>query len=522
MIIGKVKDAAGKILLMSLLIFVCSNFVVFGQEKQREKSQRGALERVITGNAPAQEETPQPTPETKKPTRERKVENSGKPTPEDAPSDSSGDYTPEEIYPSRRNYGTAPPMNVPTTDYTEETERTIKDFNLEQERQNAAAQQQLDEFNRQQNADNERRQKEQQQELEQIRQQQKDRQKVLDEQYNQGQLKIKEEQEAAQKIADQQDKWFWLIPLFEILQAIGLGLIAFKIKAANKSAAIMIVAAIVGLLAFIFYSVVDNGSLQNLGFFRDLSFIGLITGVMSGYAFGISKLSTYIIFSLVPKPPAKKMLLVFGIGGSLIALYLILNAMTGHGAIGALFGVGVILIGGVIALVKDTKGDTDDLHGSARFAEKKEFKEFENPVETGAFILAPAHPDRLHGKLALPRSLSLMHGLILGGSGTGKSRGFFMPNCAEVENTSLVVTDPKSELWKYTSGFHDKALRYAPTEPEASQCFNWIPLCTDARMSELCARALMTAGSTGNTDQFWIDSETAFLSAIFAHTATTK
>lgn len=173
-------------------------------------------------------------------------------------------------------------------------------------------------------------------------------------------------------------------------------------------------------------------------------------------------------------------------------------------------------------IVKGTKDGKEDLHGSARFATKKDLKEFEKEAEAGSFILAPVDPEGHHGKIILPRSLSVMHGLILGGSGTGKSRGFFMPNCAEVENTSLVVTDPKSELWKYTSGYHDKALRYAPTEPDASQSFNWIPLCTNARMSELCARALMTAGSTSNTDQFWIDAETAFLSAIFAHTATTK
>jgi type IV secretion system protein VirD4 len=39
-------------------------------------------------------------------------------------------------------------------------------------------------------------------------------------------------------------------------------------------------------------------------------------------------------------------------------------------------------------------------------------------------------------------------------------------------------------------------------------------------MAELCARALIESGNTGKTDQFWIDAETAYLSAIFAHVAT--
>jgi type IV secretory pathway TraG/TraD family ATPase VirD4 len=256
--------------------------------------------------------------------------------------------------------------------------------------------------------------------------------------------------------------------------------------------------------------------LPDSGSFRvGLAIVGVSTFLMT-------KLFTYIIVSQKPESLTAKLVSVFGIGLSLIALYFLIGTKTGFTFYGIVTGVAVMFIGGLMTLSGNGSADKGGLHGSARFAEKKDFKEFEKPIETGAFILAPAHPDGKHGKIALPRSLSLMHGLILGGSGTGKSRGFFMPNCAEVENTSLVVTDPKSELWKFTSGYHNKALKFAPTEPEASQCFNWIPLCNDARMSELCARALMTAGSTSNTDQFWIDAETAFLSAIFAHTATTK
>ena len=41
-------------------------------------------------------------------------------------------------------------------------------------------------------------------------------------------------------------------------------------------------------------------------------------------------------------------------------------------------------------------------------------------------------------------------------------------------------------------------------------------------MAELCARAIMSSGNTSNTDQFFIDTETAFLAALFAHTSTLK
>jgi type IV secretion system protein VirD4 len=121
----------------------------------------------------------------------------------------------------------------------------------------------------------------------------------------------------------------------------------------------------------------------------------------------------------------------------------------------------------------------------------------------------------------LPTELTLQHTLILGGSGTGKSRGFFMPNAAMTRPVSLVTTDPKGELWEHTSGFHENALRFAPTEPDRSEGFNWVPLCTDPRLCQLAARAIAESGNTGNTEQAWIDMDTAFLSALFAHAATT-
>ncbi len=134
----------------------------------------------------------------------------------------------------------------------------------------------------------------------------------------------------------------------------------------------------------------------------------------------------------------------------------------------------------------------------------------------GGFIIG-----KWRGKpVTLPRLLSEQHGVIIGGSGTGKSRGFFLPNAANADGTSLVCTDPKGELWKYTSGFHKEAVRFAPSEPERSSCFNWIPLCNDARIAELCARAIVESGNTSRTEQAWLDLEAAFLAALFSHAAT--
>nr|MBA3806403.1 type IV secretory system conjugative DNA transfer family protein [Acidobacteriota bacterium] len=185
-------------------------------------------------------------------------------------------------------------------------------------------------------------------------------------------------------------------------------------------------------------------------------------------------------------------------------------------------------IGGMVKAARgsSTSGESEDAyHGSARFATDEEINELTikrgQDIEPGSFILAPPEPEKgRKGQVVLPRMQTTQHGLILGGTGTGKSRGYFLPNCAQARDTSLVVTDPKSELWKLTSGFREKALRYAPADPDASAGFNWIPLCDDARMAELCARAIITSGNTSNTDQFFIDTESAFLAALFAHAST--
>ena len=122
--------------------------------------------------------------------------------------------------------------------------------------------------------------------------------------------------------------------------------------------------------------------------------------------------------------------------------------------------------------------------------------------------------------MSLPRHQALRHGFILGPSGSGKSYGFFLPNAARSVGTSCVFTDPKSELWRRTAGLHPTALRFAPGEPEQSAAFNWVPLCRDARMAELIARAIVMSGNTERTEQVWLDLEAGFLSALFAHAAT--
>ncbi|KAF0248035.1 MAG: hypothetical protein FD167_2564 [bacterium] len=40
-----------------------------------------------------------------------------------------------------------------------------------------------------------------------------------------------------------------------------------------------------------------------------------------------------------------------------------------------------------------------------------------------------------------------------------------------------ICTDPKSELWEKTSGVQKNPIRFAPTDPDNSAPFNFVPIC---------------------------------------------
>lgn len=167
----------------------------------------------------------------------------------------------------------------------------------------------------------------------------------------------------------------------------------------------------------------------------------------------------------------------------------------------------------VVAAVARQRWRRPTTHGSAGWGAPT--RKYLQAYEPGGFFIGEHRGRAVH----LPREIAAQHGVIIGGSGTGKSRGFFLPNAARARGTSLVCTDPKGELWRNTSGFHEEAVRFAPAEPERSSCFNWIPLCRQARIAELCARAVVESGNTQRTEQAWLDLEAAFLAALFAHAA---
>jgi type IV secretion system protein VirD4 len=169
-----------------------------------------------------------------------------------------------------------------------------------------------------------------------------------------------------------------------------------------------------------------------------------------------------------------------------------------------------------------------DSHGSASLASKEDLKEFARQqsegLQAGEFGLGETNKGG--NFYALPQLLTYRHILILGPTGTGKSRGFYLPNLELLASTgaSVFVNDTKSELWNLASGYWKHAVRFAPLDPDNSSPLNWIPLCTDENqtLTLKLARTIVTnGGDSRSKEAFWDKAETALIAALFAHTVTT-
>lgn len=172
-------------------------------------------------------------------------------------------------------------------------------------------------------------------------------------------------------------------------------------------------------------------------------------------------------------------------------------------------------------------------HGSAHFAKRKEIKHllktFFNPIKAGEILVGEYQESwRLKHKLLyldrdIKSGLAVMHTLVLAPSGSGKSRSIFIPNCCTNDGASFIATDPKSELWNKTSGRQARAIRFAPREPDQSECFNFVAACKESYIvAERVAMAIVRSEKAGKEDSFWVDNEQSLLTATILHIAKTS
>jgi type IV secretion system protein VirD4 len=161
-----------------------------------------------------------------------------------------------------------------------------------------------------------------------------------------------------------------------------------------------------------------------------------------------------------------------------------------------------------------------DHHGTAGFAHVHEIKKLTTQFKAGDIKVGQVKDLVVLKQLVnLPKELALKHTLIVGPTGAGKSRSFFLPNCHDAGNSSFVATDPKSELWEETAYNNIKPIRFAPTDPDNSAPFNFVAYCKDIDYAESIAGAIVNAAAVTGDSKFWAEAEEGLVTGLLLHIA---
>lgn len=191
-----------------------------------------------------------------------------------------------------------------------------------------------------------------------------------------------------------------------------------------------------------------------------------------------------------------------------------------------LFGSSIVIFGYTV-LPKILPKKVSTSHGSAHFATRSELKHLLRPmggtIKSGELRIGKYNETwrptnkyvHLHDKLAL------RHNIVLAPTGVGKSYSMFLPNCYHNQD-SFICTDPKSELWKKTSGVQSNPVRFAPTDPDNSSSFNFVPVCKTIKEAKRVTSAIVYAEGIENGDKFWTNGERQLLTALLHYTAHTE
>ena len=176
-----------------------------------------------------------------------------------------------------------------------------------------------------------------------------------------------------------------------------------------------------------------------------------------------------------------------------------------------------------ISAYYSSKGNkrTGEEYGSAKWGTamelNKKYKDMKNPQNNA--ILTQNIQIGLDGRKHR-RNLNM---LVVGGSGSGKTRFFVKPNIMQC-NCSYIVADPKGELLRATGGTVEKNgyVVKVLNLVDMSRSDGYNPLAyihTDTDALKLVTNLIKntTPKTAGNTDPFWDKSETALLQAFILY-----
>jgi len=113
-------------------------------------------------------------------------------------------------------------------------------------------------------------------------------------------------------------------------------------------------------------------------------------------------------------------------------------------------GIGIAAAAIVYVIVwqkkKNAKNWRKDIeYGSARWGAKKDIEPYQDPKPENNLILTATESLTLNGRPPNPKYARNKNILIVGGSGSGKTRFFLKPNLMQM-HSSYVITDPKGSI----------------------------------------------------------------------------
>lgn len=188
------------------------------------------------------------------------------------------------------------------------------------------------------------------------------------------------------------------------------------------------------------------------------------------------------------------------------------------------------LIGGVVAVIglglfflyhkydrKNFREKTE--HGSAEWGEKKDILRVEDKTEEKNKLFTQTEKMSLNTRKTFKNNNTL----VIGGSGSGKTRFFVKPNLMQM-NSSFVITDPKGELLSscgkmlQDNGYVIKI--FDLINFENSDKYNFFKYIRDERdILKLTNNIIMNTNSPNskNAGDFWEKAENALLQALFSY-----
>lgn len=162
----------------------------------------------------------------------------------------------------------------------------------------------------------------------------------------------------------------------------------------------------------------------------------------------------------------------------------------------------------IICLIISSRGkrvENSNVYGNSRYSKIDEITKL--GLQGDGIVLG-----KIGNKLISKPPTVEGHVLVVGGTGSGKSRGIVIPTLFKW-NGSAIIMDIKGELSAITSQYRaKKGSKVYIFNPEGEgQRYNPIALCKTVDQAQTLARALIPLPETGDT--FWCESAQAILSA---------